>query len=227
MLSTPNGFPQTLHGQLFLLAFDRRRNRFDGENHWAFGLALRAAMLTDLYLAGYLQDNEGRPEPVGVPAPADPLLRAPLDDIGDDSPENWAQVVSRGSQRDAAERVQSQLEAEDWVRVQRRRMFGMIPRTRVRLRDSDSIGALAGHVSAALRDAIDGRPADERLLAVGLLGVLGQLPTVYGLEDAPRHLSQLQELVDGAIPPITGMNEAIGIVHRAMRAHATFFAEGP
>jgi hypothetical protein len=227
MLSAPNVVPQTLHGRLFLLAFDRRRNRFDGENHWPFGLALRAAMLTDLYLSGYLQDDDGRPQRVGVAAPADPLLRAALDDIGDDSQENWAQVVSRGSQRDAAERVRSQLEAEDRLWVQRRRRFGVIPHTRVRLRDGDSIGILAGKVSAALRDAIDGRPADERLLAVGLLGVLGQLPTVHGLEDAPRHLSHLEDLVDSAIPPITGMNEAIGIVHRAMRAHATFFAEGP
>ena len=41
--------PQTLHGQLFLLAYDRRRQTFDGEKRWCFGLALRAAMLSDLY----------------------------------------------------------------------------------------------------------------------------------------------------------------------------------
>ena len=40
--------PQTLHGQLYLLAYDRKRHRFDGDNLPLFGLALRAAMLTDL-----------------------------------------------------------------------------------------------------------------------------------------------------------------------------------
>jgi hypothetical protein len=34
--------PQTLHGQLFLLAYDRRRQAFDGDKRWCFGLALRA-----------------------------------------------------------------------------------------------------------------------------------------------------------------------------------------
>jgi hypothetical protein len=43
------------------MAFDRDRHRFDGDNLWLFGFALRAAMLTDLYLSGYLEDNGGRP----------------------------------------------------------------------------------------------------------------------------------------------------------------------
>jgi hypothetical protein len=41
--------PQTLHGQLFLLAYDRYRGRLDGNDGWRFGLALRTAMLSDLY----------------------------------------------------------------------------------------------------------------------------------------------------------------------------------
>lgn len=219
--------PETLHGQLFLLAYDRRRNRLDGENHWPFGLALRAAMLADLYLTGHLQDRKGRPDPVGdVAPPVDPLLRAVLDGMGDNT-ESWAQVAARGSQRDAAELVRSQLEMEGWLWAQRRRMLGIIPSTRLRLRDDEPIGDLAGQVSGALRYAIDGRPADERLLAVGPLGVLGQLPTVYCPDDTERHLAALQGLVDRAIPPITGMREVIDTVHRAMRAHTSFFSEGP
>ncbi len=61
--------PQTLHGQLFLLAYDRRRQTFDGDKRWCFGLALRAAMLSDLYLTGHLEgaeDDEGTRYPVGV-----------------------------------------------------------------------------------------------------------------------------------------------------------------
>lgn len=50
--------PQTLHGQLYVLAFDRDRHRFDGDNLWLFGFALRAAMLTDLYLNGYIETRE-------------------------------------------------------------------------------------------------------------------------------------------------------------------------
>jgi hypothetical protein len=46
---------QTLHGQLFPLTYDRRRQTFDGDERWCFGLALRAAMLGDLYLTGHLE----------------------------------------------------------------------------------------------------------------------------------------------------------------------------
>jgi hypothetical protein len=59
------GLPQTLHGQLYLLAFDRERRRFDGDNVPFFGFALRAAMLTDLDLTGYLEDKGGKPHRLG------------------------------------------------------------------------------------------------------------------------------------------------------------------
>ena len=36
--------PQTLHGQLYLLAYDRNRHRFDFDNLWLLGFALRAAV---------------------------------------------------------------------------------------------------------------------------------------------------------------------------------------
>jgi hypothetical protein len=56
--------PQTLHAQLFLLAYDRFRGRLDGNDRWRFGLALRTAMLTDLYLTGHLIDEDNRPRSV-------------------------------------------------------------------------------------------------------------------------------------------------------------------
>ena len=55
--------PQTLHSQLYLLAYDRKRHQFDIYNHSLFGFALRAAMLTDLYLTGYLEDKGGQAAP--------------------------------------------------------------------------------------------------------------------------------------------------------------------
>ncbi len=45
--------PSTLHGQLFLLAFDPKSRRFDGYDTTVFGFALRTAMLTDLLVQGF------------------------------------------------------------------------------------------------------------------------------------------------------------------------------
>ena len=89
--------PQTLHGQLFLLAYDRRRHRVDLDNHWRFGLALGAAMLTNLYLTGHLHDNDGRPDRSGIEPPDDPVLCAVLDQMGTDRRRNWARFILRSS----------------------------------------------------------------------------------------------------------------------------------
>jgi len=212
--------PQTLHAQLFLLAYDRYRGRLDGDDRWRFGLALRTAMLTDLYLTGHLTDDKDRPRPVDVPLPRNPLLRAVLDDIGDNEPQDWMHALAR-NQRHVPGIVRAELEAAGWLWVQRRRMLGIIPTARLRLSDEDLVMSLAATVVTALRDAIAGRPADERPLAVGLIGALGQLPTVFAFDEATRHSSELEDLVDRAIPPITGMRRVIDTVHGAIQANDT------
>ncbi len=213
--------PQTLHGQLFLLAYDRRRDRFDGDARWRFGLALRTAMLADLYLTGQLQDNEGRPCPVVGTRPGDPVLCAALDDISDNTQKNWAQAVAH-DQREASAIVRSQLEEVGWLEVRRRRVLSIVPSTLFRLHDPDLVSGLADQVTTALRNAVDGRPTDDRPFAVGLLGALGQLPTVFSFEESSRHHVELEDLVDRALPPITGMRHVIDVVQREMRANTSY-----
>jgi Golgi phosphoprotein 3 (GPP34) len=212
--------PQALYGQLFLLAYDRRRGRLDGDVRWRFGLALRTAMLTDLYLTGHLTDEAGRPCPTGIALPADPLLREALDGIGDNKPKDWKHAVAQ-DQRNVSGIVRSQLAAAGWLCVQPRRAFGIIPSTRIRLHDEDLVGCLADRVVTALRDAIAGRPTDKRPAAVGLIGALAELPTVFGFDEARRHYSELEDLVDRGVPPITGMRKVIDAVHTAMSANDT------
>jgi len=212
--------PQTLHGQLFLLAYDRFRRRLDGNDRWRFGLALRTAMLADLYLIGHLTTEEDRPRPVGATRPNDPLLRAALDEISENDSEDWTYAVAR-HQREAPGAVRSQLEADGWLWVQRRRVLGIIPAHRLRLHDDDLVWGLASEVTTALRNAIGGRPADERALAVGLIGALGQLPTVFSFDEAYRHYSELEDLVELATPPIIGMRRVIDAVHSAISARDT------
>jgi hypothetical protein len=158
--------PQTLHGQLFLLAYDRCRDRLDGNDRWRFGLALRTAMLTDLYMSGHLMDDDDRPRPVDGTRPCDPLLQAVLDDIADNEPKYWMHAVAR-DQRNTAGLVRSQLETQGWLWVQRRRILGIVPSARQRLHNEDLVMTLSGAVIVELRNAIAGRPSDARPLAVG------------------------------------------------------------
>lgn len=74
--------PSTLHGHLFLLAFDPKSRRFDGHDPTLFGFALRAAILTELQLRGYLVERQGVPVPAKAASPDDPVLRAAFAQVG-------------------------------------------------------------------------------------------------------------------------------------------------
>ena len=50
---------------------------------------------------------------------------------------------------------------------------------------------------------------------IGLLGAVGQLPTVFDLEEAKRHRLELYQLVHDGFPPIAAM---AGLIERLERA---------
>ncbi|HXO84756.1 MAG TPA: GPP34 family phosphoprotein, partial [Gemmatimonadales bacterium] len=90
-------------------------------------------MLTDLYLTGCLEDKAGRPHRLPGMRPDDPVLCAAFDQIHDT---DWAKLIleNRGK---APHVVRDQLQATGWVQVQRHRMLGLIPTTRMALYDED------------------------------------------------------------------------------------------
>src|SRR6478752_676303 len=114
--------PQTLYGQLYLLAYDRRRHRFDFGKLWLLGYALRGAILTELLLGGHLRDADGMAQHTGR-LPADPVLRTALETIDDDDPRSWSLLVVI-DQQDTYALVRQQLEQYGWVGPQRRHRLG-------------------------------------------------------------------------------------------------------
>jgi hypothetical protein len=196
--------PQTLHGQLYLLAYDRQQHRFDGDNLPLFGLALRAAMLTDLYLTGYIEDKDGKAHRSSVVTPDDPVLRTVCAQIGSvfSGGRDWARLIAEDEEQASAV-VRDQLKAT----------------ARLALSDEDAVSGLADRVTEALRNAIDGRQADPRPLAVGLLAVLGQMPTVFSFKESAQHREQIRELIIAAISPIVGLQQAIEAYHEDRRAN--------
>lgn len=207
--------PQSLHSQLYLVAVDRKRHRLDDSSRLC-GMALRAAMLTDLYLTGHIEDRAGVPaKSSSVAPPEDPLLRVVLDRIGTRATRDWCGWIA--GDRDAAKAVRNQLEAVGWLTVPPRTL-GFLPTGRRMLHDDDAVSGLAERVTLALHNALAGLPADPRPLAVGLLGVLGQIPEVLSLDDAKRHRRQLRDMTLAAIEPILGLHQAIEARHTNVRA---------
>jgi hypothetical protein len=164
-------------------------------------------MLTDLCLTGYLEDNGGTPSRSSDSCPHDPVLRAAFEWVVASKPKPWSRLIAVDP-REACQVVRDQLEAAGWVTVQRRAVLGIIP-ARLRLYDDVMVGGLADRVSTALNNAIDGRPADPRPLAVGLLGAQAQLPTVFSREEGWAHREVIRELTLAAIEPILGLHQAV------------------
>ena len=141
--------PQTLHAQLYLLAYDRKRRRFrfdrdDSWNtRWRFGFALRAAMLTDLYLTDYVEDKEGKAHPTRAAGHDDPVLREALEGVAG---RDWVDLIAHGG-RHACKAVRNQLEDTGWVQGRERRTFGILPAARLGLYDEDVVWGLADRVT--------------------------------------------------------------------------------
>jgi hypothetical protein len=68
-----------------------------------------------------------------------------------------------------------------------------------------------------LRNPIDGRPAESRLLAVGLFGVLGQMPTVLSFNECAQQRQRLREMTSCSVSPILVLNKTIQTCHDEMR----------
>jgi hypothetical protein len=212
--------PQALHAQLYLVAYDpqRHRFRFDRDNRrdngWLFCFALRAAMLTDLYLSGHVEDKQGKAHPTSAAWTADPVLHEALKGVAG---REWAKLIAR-NERHASRVVRDQLKTIGWLRAQRHRMLGVIPTTRLGIYDEDMVSALTDQVILALRNAIDDRPADPRPLALGLLAVQAQMPVV-SIFDNWRQRQDLREMTFAAIEPILGLHHAIQVRLTDMRSN--------
>jgi hypothetical protein len=205
--------PRTLHGQLYLLAYDRNTRRFEYDFHgswnipWMLEYALRSAMLTDLYLTGYIEDQNGEAGRLKSHHD-DPLMHAALNRAAG---HGWSALIYRGGR--TCKDVHDQLEGAGWIHGPPRRRLSL-GRARVEIYDVDMVGALAGRVTQALHHILDDRPADPRSLAVGLIAVQAQMSVVSEFIDDIYQREQLRQMTLAAIEPILGLYNAI---HRQIK----------
>jgi hypothetical protein len=209
--------PRTLHGQLYLLSYNRKRKRFDyactgfRNTHWRFEFALRSAMLTDLYLAGHIENSNGEAR-VLKSCHHDPLLEKALNRAAG---RGWSQLVYRG--RQTCEDVCEQLETSGWIRGQHRKMLGLVPE-RLEVYDEAMIDSLCFRVTDALSNILADQPADPRALAVGLIAVQAQLRAVSGFIDDVHDRERLRVMTLAAIEPILGLYNAIHRQYEEIRS---------
>ncbi|GAA2072832.1 GOLPH3/VPS74 family protein [Actinomadura alba] len=197
--------PDSLPGRLYLLAYDTNKQKIRCGD---LGYLLRAAALADLYLSGHLTEESGRPRVfVRRPGP-DPMLDALLRQIADSRPRPWTHWVRKGS-RGMVRTVRDRLVAENWIRVEPRRRFGIVRSHQVTVRDPRVVTRLTRGVSTVLRG---GRPAgrvDPYEAAAAALSANGELGAVLTRKERRRHKQRINELSAVTGPAAIALHKAI------------------
>jgi hypothetical protein len=203
----------TLPQRLYLLSWDRERKRFVGSGER--DLLLRAGALAELLLTGLLADEAGRAVVVaGAKAPADPFLAEVFAQIeAAAKPKKWQSWVNHRAGR-AKRTVRDQLAAGRWVKVEQRRLLGMIPADRVTVRDPLAVRKLVDAAAAAVRaPRVDTVPAVDA--AAAALAATANLRTVLPRKEARARKERITALGERIAPVPTALRKAISGRHAA------------
>ena len=192
----------SLPGRVYLLAFDRERDRL-GSRMW-LGYALRAAALAELVVDGRVIDEGGRGVAVaGVRPPNDPVLRAVLEDLGG---RTWRALASR-RRREIENAVAAQLDASGHIRILRPTTVWR--RSRIELHNPRLHTRLTERVSAILRGSV---PVDRTPpVDVALVAILAVAEIRSGMTKSQRkeYADRVTAAIKSAGPPIDGLKHAI------------------
>ncbi len=209
--------PRTLHGRLYLIAYDRERRRLRGGAHLA--QALRTAALAELHLAGHLVDENGKVHTAIARRPADPILLTILEQIGASSkPRPWSHWINRDLNK-TQRAIRDQLEARGWLRIEPRKILGIIPADDIGLRNEYHVAKLTSEITSGLRAAIAGQRVDQPTLTIGLIASAASIPTVLSSADRWRQRKELATLYKKAGPPVEAL-------HKVIQAHEAAVAGG-
>ena len=197
--------PPSLPARLYLLVYDLEKKRMARYSH--LGNLLCAAALTDLFLDGRIADAGGRARPADAPdraAVADPVLADLLERVTASRPRTWKHWVGKGS-RSTKPAVRDQLEADRLIRVERRRLLGVIPADRVTVPDTRVVRQLARQAGQALSGATPLTRVEPRDAALVALAAAGELGTVANRRMRREHkdrISKLSLIAGPAVPAL-------------------------
>ncbi|MEU6424805.1 GPP34 family phosphoprotein [Microbispora sp. NPDC046973] len=202
--------PGSLTAQLYLLAYDPRKERV--VTNYRLPYLLRAAALTDLLLAGRIADDGGKVRVVSEARLADPVLDGLLRQIAGSGPRPWRHWIGKDG-RATVRAVRDELETGRWVRVELRQPFLIFNRSHVRVRDTRVVKRLTTQVAAALTGPVS-RVGDREAALVGLAAA-GELGTVLPRARRRAHKQRIALLSERGGPAAPALRKVIQQVRAA------------
>ncbi len=197
--------PETLPAQLYLLAYDQRKQRIAGGIYFRY--LLRTAALTELLLSGRITDESGKPRIVEHARPIDdPVLAHVLEQISESRPRSW-QYWIRNYGKATANAIRDELEAGRWIKVELQRPFLIFRRTVIHVRDPRVVKRLAAEVSTTLSAPLT--RVEKREAALVSLAATAELKTVFSRERRRTHKTRIAALQERAGPAAPALRKVI------------------
>src|SRR5690349_15716444 len=121
--------PHTLPARIYLTAYDAERKKLTRTTRLHH--LVRTAALEELHLRGLISDTDGKVTSPGHDTTGDPVLDGVLKLVRESGkPRPWKHWVGKSAAR-TRDAQRDQLAAERVIRVERRKLLGMVPYTSV------------------------------------------------------------------------------------------------
>lgn len=216
--------PDSLAANLFLLAFDLRKERLISRQE--LGYFLRAACLAELLMTGHLVDKSGKAM-VGTPPVG--LLPAPTavwEKIAEAPPRSWRRWIS-ADRKLAFDLARDELAAAGVIKVEHRRLLGLFPSTRITPRQPYVARRLQEQVDRAIRGGQPVTRIDPTIRTLAALAGAGELRAVLSWTERRRYKARLTQLAEPIEPITTALRRAIAAQRQAVSgAGATTIVAG-
>jgi hypothetical protein len=198
--------PRSLPARVYLTAYDTERKKLTRTSRLHH--LVRAAALEELTLRRLIADDDGKVTATGRETTGDPVLDDVLAAIRDSSPRNWKHWVRKHSSR-TPNALRDQLEAERVVRVEHRRVLGVIRHDKVTLRDSRAAKELQATAARALTGATPTPRLDPREVALAAIAAIGELDTVCKGSARRENRARIKELVALSGPAVPALRKVL------------------
>jgi hypothetical protein len=199
--------PHSLPARVYLTAYDAQRKKLTRTSRLHH--LVRTAALEELMLRGLVADVDGRVVAAGRETAGDPVLDEVLAMIrASAKPRNWKHWVRKQGGRTRTA-VRDQLAAERVVRVERRRILGLVPHDSVTVRDARGPKALQATAARALTGATPTTHLDPRDVALAAIAALGELDTVCKGSVRRENRDRIKELVALSGPAVPALKKVL------------------
>ena len=202
----------SLPARMYLLAYDTGKGRLAGRGQ--LDLVVRAAALTSLSLDGSLADDGGRPKVSAAIAARPgasstaPVLGDVLREIAESRPRAWHTWVGRNG-RATLRAVAHQLEDARAIRLERYRVLGLFPATRVVLLQPGAVAHQRDAVRNALRSEVPASRVPPAEAAMAAMAAYGELRVALSRQEAKAHKQRIGELATIGGPAVAALRKAV------------------